>query len=215
MSMRKLYTAGALAAAVLTLAGCGASAAASRATPSGEPEAPTEAPTKVVTKVPSGIPSALKSKFKSLVPVTPSIKSPMTPPMGSPMSPMSPPMSPMTPPMSPGPGGVAPVPPMATPEPTTTSTEEQGEGACETLATAQAKQAAEAIEVPTSADEARRTLDELTQMGLYRPDLVAYSDDPIEAVKQVKERLEYGLITTDGELAPKVKEMLKTPQPTG
>src|SRR5262245_170346 len=140
VSMGKLYAAGVMAASVMALTGCGASAVASSAvTPSGAPE---EAPDE------GGIPSPLKSKLKTLLPEH----------------------------RTPGPS------------------ESPGGAACATLASPQARSAADAITIPKTPDEAQTELQQLAQMGLYRPDVVAYSSNPIDAVKQLKERLEYGLI---------------------
>ncbi|MBO3747899.1 hypothetical protein J5X84_17620 [Streptosporangiaceae bacterium NEAU-GS5] len=164
MSMRKLYAAGALAASVMALSGCGTSMAASRATPTqGPEEAPSSEPAPEHL-----VPSPLKSKIKSLIPKP---KSPTPTPSGS--------------------------------------------KSCPSIASPQAQAAADAITVPATPEEAQTELQQLQQMGLYRPDVVAYSSNPVDAVKQVKERLEYGLIGVDGDLSPQVKEMLKTPQPTG
>ncbi|MFI6480703.1 hypothetical protein ACIBH1_22445 [Nonomuraea sp. NPDC050663] len=77
-------------------------------------------------------------------------------------------------------------------------------------ATAAASQAVEnlKIKLTESRDQAQQELQRLRQSGVYDPDKVEYSDDPVTALKQLKERLEQGLVDLQGNLTEKGRQVL-------
>ncbi|GAA4068482.1 hypothetical protein [Nonomuraea soli] len=64
------------------------------------------------------------------------------------------------------------------------------------------------IKLTENRDQAQQELERLRQAGVYDPNKVEYSDDPVTALKQVKERLEQGLVDLQGNLTEKGRQEL-------
>ncbi|MFI6322576.1 hypothetical protein ACIBG8_33910 [Nonomuraea sp. NPDC050556] len=64
------------------------------------------------------------------------------------------------------------------------------------------------IQLTDNVDQAKAELQRLKDAGVYNTDAVKYSDDPVTALKQLKDRLDQGLVDLQGQLTEKGKQVL-------
>lgn len=64
------------------------------------------------------------------------------------------------------------------------------------------------IQLTDNVDQAKAELQRLKDAGVYNPDAVKYSDDPVAALKELKDRLDQGLVDLQGQLTEKGKQVL-------
>lgn len=66
------------------------------------------------------------------------------------------------------------------------------------------------IQLTDNVDQAKAELQRLKEAGVYNTDAVKYSEDPVTALKELKDRLDQGLVDLQGQLTEKGKQVLGT-----